>query len=157
MIRVELHVIGRVQIQVAIAVVIDKSRVRAPPYIPNRSRSRDLGEYTVPFIPVQHIRPVVGHVQIRIAVVVIVADSRAHAKAIVARASRGRDVGKGSISLVAIVRVGTAWAAITGHGRAVDNVQVEPPVAIVVEKGRARADGFHHVLVAAGPVDIAKI
>ena len=91
------------------------------------------------------------------AVVVVVADGRAHAKAGVVRARRGRDIGKGSVSLVAIVRVGPGRAAIPGQGGAIDYVQVEPPVAVAVEKGRARADGFHHVLVAASPVDIAKI
>ena len=51
---------------------------------------------------------------------------------------------------------GARVAVERARAGAVDEVQVEPPIAIVVEKGRARAHGLHGVLLPLSPILMAK-
>ncbi len=71
------------------------------------------------------------------AIVVVVADGYAKAPAIVGDAGLGGDVGEGSV--VIVVKQRGVWCGCFAdervEGRAVDEVDVEPAIVVVVEQG----------------------
>ena len=157
-VQIELHVIGHVEIQVAIAIVVGKSRVRSPTRVAEASPVRHIGKGTaMTLVVIEDVGSVVGHVQIGIAIIIHVADRSSHAVPRVASAHRLRNIRKSAVTLVAIVGIGARRTVIARQGRAIDDVQVEQAVAIGIEERRARADGFGHVLPAARAVYIAEV
>ena len=86
------------------------------------------------------LRPYCGDVQIRKAVAIVVANRHAHAVAAGRHAGLCGDVGEGAVTIVAIERV--AQGRIRSEEialAAVDQVDVHPPVVVVVEESASRA------------------
>jgi len=156
--QIELQVVGHVQVEIAVVVVVDETGVGAPAGIADAGRTGAVGEGAVSLVAVEHVGTVVGHVQVEIAVVVAVADAGAHPVSGIAHAGRIGDVGEGAVSLVAVERVGRRLAP----GRrvqvgAVEDVQVQMPVPVVVEERRARAHRLGHVPATGGAVDVPEV
>ena len=83
----EVQVVGDEQIEVAIAIVVDKRRAGAPLRVADARLPVTSVNVPLPLLRIQRLRTEGGDEEIEVAVVVVVADRRAHA---VARAGRRR-------------------------------------------------------------------
>src|SRR6476620_10336064 len=90
----EVEIVGNEKIQIAIAVVIEKRRARAPQRIADPRFLRHIRESAVAVISKQRLRSEARDQQIEIAVVVVIADGGAHAVGAKRHARLGRDVGE---------------------------------------------------------------
>ena len=89
----ELDVVGDVQVQVAVAVDVQKAGPGADLLaVADAGRGGHVGERAVAVVAVQHVRAEVAHVEVRVAVVVVVADGDAQPVAGVRHARRSADV-----------------------------------------------------------------
>src|SRR6185437_10886007 len=104
----------------------------------------DVGEGAVVVVVVEAGYAVVADVEVGPAVVVVVGDGAAVTPPIVLDSGFFGDVGKGSVVIVAEQSgVGRGLLAVEGvEGGAVDEVDVEPPIVVVVDETDAGAIGF---------------
>ena len=135
---VEDHVVGNVEIEVAVSIVVEKRRARAEVIAGNPSLRCDRGKGAIPAIAIERIGPVVGHIQIALSVAVVIPHSHPHAPAAIFDASYNRHKSSTIVAAKHITRPHT----IVGIGRAVHHVEIEIAVAVVVEKRRAAAGRF---------------
>ena len=91
------------------------------------------------------------------AVVVIVADGDAHAVHFHREAGHFGDVGESAVAIVPVQPHGGALAAVAGPVHAIDQQDVEPAVAIVIEEGAPGAHGFGEVLGAERAAVVAEL
>ena len=87
-----------------------------------------------------------GDQQIGKAVVVVVADRHAHAVHFHRQAGARGDIGERAVAVVAVEPHGGALAAVIGPVHAVDQQNIEPAIAIVVEERAAGAHGLRQAL-----------
>ena len=113
---VVLQVVGHVQVEVAIPVVVEPGRGDAPQRLLEPRRSRDVGEGAVAVVAVEDVGAVVQDVEIEIAVAVVVGRGGAHAVAPVADAGLLGDVGERAVAVVAVEGVGQLALAGRGSG-----------------------------------------
>ena len=100
--RVEIHIVGDEQIEVAVAVVIQKAASRSPA-LAAAGYARLLGNITkraISVIAVQNVLAPVADKQIIESVVVVVADAAALAPARMGQAGVPGDVGKRAVAIV---------------------------------------------------------
>src|SRR5208283_4129074 len=83
-----------------------------------------------------------GDENVREAVVVIVADSHAHAVHLNVESGAGSNVGEGSVSVVVIQPQRGVPLLVAGPIHSVDEENVLPAVAVVIEEGTAGTHGF---------------
>ena len=114
-----------------------------------------VGEGPVPPAPQEHVGAVVGEVEIGVAVVVVVGGGHAHPVAPVARAGLATDLAEGAVPEIAVELVGLRGLGAV-EGVAVDGVDVEAAVAVVVEEGAPRPHGLDEVLAAGAAVGVVE-
>ncbi len=142
--HVEVDVAGDEEVEAAIAVVVAPGGAGGPGADGDAGLFGDVGEGAVVVVAIEAVLAEVGDEEIGPAVVVEVADDGAKAPAIVGDAGLGGDVGKGAVVIVMEER-GVRGGCLAGfgfEGGAVDEVDVEPAVVVVVEQSDAGADGF---------------
>src|SRR5438552_3913464 len=156
MIRIELHVAGNKQIKQAVVIVVAPCWPGRPPAERDAGFFRDVGKRSVVIVVVEAILSVVRNVNVGPTIVVVIADSDAEAPAFVRHASLVGYVRKRSIGI--IVKEHRSWRRLFskqgGDGRAIQNVNVEPAVVVVVEQchaGTGRLDD-HALIGIAGAV-----
>ena len=100
-------------------------------------------------VVVEAVLAVVAHIDVGPAVVVVVGDRAAIAPAVVGHAGLGAHIGKCAIVVVVEQRgVGRLFFAVERvEGRAVDQVDVEPAVVVVVDQADAGAVGLDDELL----------
>ena len=135
---VEDYVIGHVQVEVAVLVVVEKRRARAEAIAGNPSLRGDHGKGPIAAIAIERVGPVVGHIEIALPVAVVIPHSHPHAPTGIFDAGDPRHKGPAVVAIEHIARP----HAIVGVGRAIDHVQVEVAISVAVEKRRAAAGGF---------------
>ena len=154
--QIEIDVVGDEQIELAVAVVVDKSAPGAPGFsvAGNFGFLADVGEGAVSVVVVEDVFAVVGDVKIFPAVVVVVADAYALAPPGVSQAGFCRDVGESAVMVVAIkvARWGFPWREGIKR-RAVHHKNVGPAVVVIVKDGDAGAGGFDNVLFRVFPAE----
>src|SRR5216683_2966269 len=147
--QIEIDVVGDEQIELAVAVVVNKGAAGAPGFsvAGNLGFLADVGEGAVAVVVVEDVFAVVRDVEIFPAVVVVVADAYALARPGVSQAGFCGDVGESAVMVVAIevARWGFPWREGIKR-RAVHDKNVGPAVVVIVKDGDARSGGFDNVL-----------
>ena len=144
MVDVEVHVTGDEEIEKAVAVEVSPGWSGGPAAESYAGFFGDVGEGAVVIIVVEAILAKVSDVDVGPTVVVVIGDGCAEAPALVGDARLGSDVGEGTIVIVVEESGarGGLGAFHGGNGRAVDEVDVEPTVVVVIEESDAGAGGI---------------
>ncbi len=136
------------EIEAAVVVVIEPDGARGPAGCGYAGFFGDVGEGAVAVVAIEDAATVLRDVEIGEAVGVVVAYSDAHAIAAAGDASFLCDVGEGAVAIVVVEGVAE------GNGRspkiagaAVDQIDVDPAVVVVVEEGAAGAGGFGEIFL----------
>ena len=139
-----VEIVGDVEIQVAVQVVIGESRACGPTAVAVRDgRNRHIREATA-FVAVKHVGAKIGNEEIGISIVVVIPRATAHA--ITGIGDPGRRFDETSICSVAVERIaGRLGRYVTGQISSVDDVEIHVPVAVIIEKSGSRAEGLHPV------------
>ena len=151
--EIEIHVVRHHQIEMAIAIVVDKRAARAPCLARSRDAGLlgDFGEDAV-LVVVEAVLAVVGDVKIFPSVVVVVANANALSPAGRGQAGFGGHVGEGSVMIVAVQMIA---GALPGRKpfelRAIHQKDVGPAVVVVVENRDAGSGGFDDVFLGVEP------
>ena len=151
--EVEFDVRTHVEVQVPVPVVVQERRAGRERGVTGYRQIRTDGhvqECPVPFVPVEDVRPVVRDEQVVVSVVVVVRDGQAHPVTVrIAHAGLASHVREGSVTVVAIKDAGQGPV---GHeardGRAVEQVDVEVAVPVVVDEPAAGRYRFEEVVPA---------
>ena len=159
--EVEFDVHAHVQVQPPVPVVVQERRAGRERGVPGQRRYRPAGhvpEGPVPLVAIEDVLPVVRDEQVVVAVVVVVRDGQAHPVTVrIAHAGLASHVREGSVTVVAIKDAGQGPV---GHeardGRAVEQVDVEVAVPVVVDETTAGRHGFEEVVPARLPVGMAE-
>ena len=150
----EADIVGHVEIEVAVKVGIEEGGTGAEIGPGGTRGRRDVGESAVTFVVVEDVGPIVGHVEIVTTVVVDVAYGDAGAPSTVGDARRGAAILKDARALV--VHQLIPWTGPEGLGSgAVDYIEVEITVAVVVEEGGAAAVGLEDMPLPQAAEDVA--
>src|ERR1019366_1414504 len=140
MLQIELNVVGDEEIEVPVAIIVDKGATGAPPgvIVPESCRSGDIGKRSVAIVSIQFVLSEVGAEQILETVVVIITDR--HGRCPSCR-TQTRFLGNVSEGAIAVVAVEAACRSLrnTAQSVAVQNENVHPTVVVVVEEGTAAA------------------
>ena len=144
----KVQVLGHVEIEITVPVVVAEASSRAPARQIDAGGLADVAEPARALVPVQDIGAVIGHVEVEVAVPVVVGHRAAHAPTRIADPGRAGIVLKGAVAQVAVEGVGRGRGRVgrAFQPRAVDQVDVEPTVAVVVEKRAPAAFGFNDVV-----------
>ena len=142
---VEVDVVGDEEVEVAVAVVVEKGAAGVPAggALGEAGFRGDVGEGAVAVVAVEDVLAVVGDEEVVPAVVVDIADAAALTPSGVGQAGREGDVGKGAVAVVleqsvdGFLALGEAFEA-----GSVDEKNVEPVVVVEVVEGDAAAGGF---------------
>ncbi len=111
---------------------------------------RHVAEVAAAFVVEQVIAAECGDVDVVAAVIVVVADGHAQAIDFDVEAAAFGDVGEGAVVIVAIER-GGGVPAVRSPVLAVDQQDVEPAIAIGIEKGAAGSHGLRQPFLAGAP------
>src|SRR5258708_1559985 len=148
--QVEIDVIGDEKIEVAIAIVVDKSAAGVPALAGAGDACffGDVGEGGVAVVVVENIFAEVGDEKIVETVVVVIADADALSPARMMQAGFGSDVGEGAVAIV-FEKMRNRFLASrkTFEAPAVDEENIQPAVVVVIVKSDTAAGGFEKVFV----------
>ena len=140
---IEFDVIADEEIQVAVAVVVEKRAAGSPAdlFVVDTSLARHVGEGSVAVVVKENVVSPEAAEQIVPAIVVVVADANAGLPAGAAEAGFFRDVGECSVAIVFVeVRSGRfAGGPLRIEARSVGQIDVEPAIVVVVEESDAAA------------------
>ena len=155
---IEREIIGDKQVEVPVAVGVKKRGRDARLRVAHTRSIGDLLERAVPTVTEQLVLPDVHDVKVGMTVVVVVADRDGAGKTGATKSGLGGHIFEGAVAAVAIKPVGLAFGTEAGGGHPfertpVDEVNVHPTVAIVVEDGAARPVREHDV----GDAPMAKL
>ena len=135
---IEFHVARNKQIEKAIVVVVAPGRARRPAAQRDSSLFRDIGERAVMIVVVEAVLAEIGNVDVGPAIVVVIADHHAKAPALIGHSGFVGHVGERSIVIV-VEQHGPRrrfLALQCGERRAIQQIDVEPAVVVVVEQRR---------------------
>jgi hypothetical protein len=144
---VVVDVTGYEEIKTAVAVVVAETGACGPVAESDSGLFGNVREGSVVVIAVETILAEVGDVEVGPAVIVEVCDRNAEPPSVVGDASFSRDIGEGTVVIVVKER-SVGWSGFSGESvvsGAVDQVDVEPAVVVVVEQGDSGADLFENV------------
>src|SRR5437588_233407 len=147
MIEIEVHIIGDVEIEEAIVVIITEGGACAPSSgISHASFRRDISERAITIVAIEHCTIYISNVEIFPAVIVEVADGGAKAPTAVPYPCFRADIGEGAIVIIPVELAGVAFVRMKILQRGtVDQEDIHPAVVVVVENCNAAAHGFHDV------------
>ena len=139
-----MKVAGDEEIEPSVAVVVAKSRAGRPSAECHAGFLRYVGEGAIVIVVVETVLSVVRNVEIGPTIVVVVRYDHAETPPVIGYSGFGGDVGKCSIVVVMEKRgMGRSRLAVEGIvSRAIDQVNVEPAIVVVIQKRNARALGF---------------
>ena len=105
---------------------------------------------------IKNASSVLGYVEVGEAVAIVVADGGAHSVAASRNACLIGDLGKSSVTVIVIKsvfqrRVGFVEIAAS----AIDEVNVHPPIVVVIKKCAARSGSFRQVIIGGASVDVS--
>ncbi len=129
-----IDVIGHIQIQPAVEVIVDEAGGAAPERIIDPGRNRNVQKRAVTLIEIQDVGAVVGHVQLWKPIVVRVSNGRAHAVTRIAHTGILGDIDKAAVCLLAKEPIGDRVRAgpLLTIKRIVAAHQIDIQVAILV-------------------------
>src|SRR5436190_14344200 len=141
MVRVKLQVPGDEQIQEAIMVIVSPCRPRGPAPESDACLLCEIAETTVVIIVIQAVFPKVSDVKVSPAIIVVVANRDSESPAFVGHSGFLCYVRKGAVVIVTKehrARRGL-FSILCRHRGAIQHVNVEPPIIVIIEQCHARA------------------
>ena len=133
----------------AVAIVVEQGAAGSPAelFVVDAGFAGDVGESAVAVVVKQDVVSPEAAEQIVPAVVVVVADADAGLPAGARQAGFFGDVGEGAVAIVFVEMRSRRLAGrpVGVEARAVGEINVEPAVVVVIEKGQAAALGFDDV------------
>ena len=159
---IDVHVTRDEQIEPAVAVVVAEARAGRPAARHDAHALGDVGERAVAIVAIEAVGPVVRDVEVRPAVVVDVAGRDAEAPSFVRDAGAIGDVGELEVAIVAEERgapraLGRRLSALERSAcRAVDQIDVEPPVVVDVDERDAAGRRVEDERFSGGPGSMAE-
>ena len=134
--RIVGHVVGDIEVEVAVAVVIGKGATRAPARIGHACLSSDFGKVSV-VVAKERVGAKVGQIEVEVAVAIVVGRGNSHADASVGDPGCDRNkvraiVAKKAIGRGRILRIGVDKSAVY-------RIHIQIAVAVVVEEGTPAA------------------
>src|SRR6185503_13307515 len=146
MCRIELHVSGDKQIGPAIAIVVSPGRPGRPSAQCNSGFLGNVGEGSIVIIVVKAILPKIRNVDVGPSVVVIISDGNAESPALIGYPGVIGHVAKRPIMIVVEQRGARCWRLTvqSGEGRAVDKVNIQPTIVVIIQEPYAGADGLEN-------------
>jgi hypothetical protein len=156
-VQLQRDIASDVEVEPSVAVVVAERAAGGPAVDGDARVRRDIGEAAA-LVAIQPVDSEVGDVQILIAVVVEVARAHALSPALVGDAGLGGDVTETAATDVAIERCRGCRGVLTDavQRRAVDQVDVLQPVAVVVERRHAGARDFDDVVLLRAARDVVE-
>src|SRR5258708_29062709 len=144
---------------ISVIVVVAKGSAGAPtPKIANARLGSDVGESSIPVVPVQHRAIEISNVEVFVAIVVVVACCGAESPAAMVDSRFRRDVGERAVVIVAIELAGVTLARFhIFECGSVHQEDVHPAVIVVVEDRDAAAQRFHDVTLFRAPANEVEI
>ena len=133
----ELQIVGQVKIQQPVPVVVGESGAGPPAGIGDPRSPAHVLEGAVAQVSVEHIGTHVGDVDVHVAIVVVVSEGAPHAVGRIPDSGLVGDVEKGPVPPVSKQPV---------RALAVDEIDVHPAVAIVVQNTAAGTHGLDQIL-----------
>ena len=160
--RIELDVVADEEIEMAVAVVVEKGAAGAPAelLVVKAGLASDVGKGSVSVVVEQDVVSPEAAEQVVPAVVVVVADADAGLPAGASQAGFFGDIGERSVAIVLVQMRGRSLARrpVGVEARAIGEIDVEPAVVVVIEEGQAAAFGFNDVaLVIDAAPDVGSI
>src|SRR6266704_1847201 len=147
--RVELDVIADEKIEAAVAVVIEPGTAGAPAdlFVVDAGFAGDIGKGAVAVVVKEDVVSPEAAEEVVPAVVVVVADANAGLPAGAGEAGFFGDVGEGAVAIVFVKMGGWGFAGgpVGIEASSIGEIDVQPAVMVVVEKGKAAALGFNNV------------
>ena len=155
----ELDVVTHVEIEVPVGVDVEKRDPGSHAVAVSHACSLgDVGEGAVSVVPVEDVGPEVVHVEVGVAVVIVIAHGDAEPVSRIADARLRRHVGELPVPFVPIERVARHRVGLRSpQWCPVEEVDVDPPVAVVVEQRESRGDVFDDVVSAAAAVGVPEV
>ena len=146
--RVEPHVTGCEQVQVAIPIVVSERASRRPAVEREARFFSQVREGSIAVVPIQPVLPVICDKDIRPAVIVVVPHADSLTPPIVGNPGAGGHIGKRPVAIVPKKR-GPRRGLLPFERpvcRTVDEIYIQPTVIVVIEKSAARAGSFDDVV-----------
>ena len=109
LLRVKFYVIGRVEIQIAIEVVVQKAATSAPSGIVPTHGGGHIDKAPSALVAQQKVGANVGHVEIHVPIGVVVSRGTAHAVASVPGPRGSRPIGEAASTGVVVQAIGRDW------------------------------------------------
>src|SRR5205807_7340136 len=108
-----------------------------------------VGERAVAVVVIENAPPIAEDQQVGKSVIVIVTHRNPHAEQpLSADPGSSSDVAEGAISVVPVKRASQGvFRAVRGGGCAVDQIEIEPSVLVIVNPAATRAHGFDQILL----------
>ena len=149
--RIELDVIADEKIEKAVAVVVEPRAAGAPAnfFVVDTRFSRDVAKCSVAIVVKQNVVAPEAAEEIVPAVVVVVAHADSGLPAGAGESGFFGDVGERSVAIVFVQvrRRSFARGPVRVEARSVRQIDIEPAVVVVIEKGETAAFGFDDVVL----------
>src|ERR1051325_3844269 len=119
-------------------VVIEPGRAGRPPRPSRAGPSRHIRESPVALVAIKDIAPVARHIQVLPTIAVIIPGGHAHPESSASDPGLLRHVRKSAVVIITIERVPERFRGrIKIRWATVDEVDVHPPVVVIIEEGAA--------------------
>ena len=151
--RIKIHVIGDKQIEVPVAIIVQKTAACAPRLFRAGDTSffGDIREGPVAIIVVEDVVPPIADKQIVEAIVIIVTDATSLSPTRMGQTSLLSDIRKGPVTVVVKeVTRGLTIALTQLEARTVYQKNVDPAIIVVIEEGYAATHLFQQKLLVRG-------
>ena len=144
LLKTELGIAGDKQIQQAIMIVITPGRTRRPSAERDASFLCDVRKGPIMIVVIKPVLAKIGDVDIWPTVIVVVAYRNTEAPAFICHSSTGSDIGESAVVIVVKEHGAGYWSLppFRLSGRAVQEIDVQPAIVVVVNQGDARAGSF---------------
>ena len=143
---IEFRKLADEQVQASVVVVIKPHRAGAPSRRGHPGFRRHIGKSSVAVVVIQNAAIVLRDVQIRVSVPVVIPHRRPHPVTAAAYSRFFGNVCKRAVAIISVQRITQrsrrlikiAWTAI-------HQVNVHPPIIVVIEKGATRPTGLRKI------------
>src|ERR1041385_8908291 len=148
---IKLHVVRNEQIEMAVAVVIEKGAASAVAgrFCPETCRLGHISERSVAIVAIELVLSEVGAEQVFEPIIVVIADANTRCPTYVTKSSLLGYIGEGSVSIIFVETI-TGSGRCSSHACAAEQENIHPSVVVIIKKGAATSDCFQNVVIAVG-------
>ncbi len=145
----QIDIVGNEQIQVAVAIIIEKSTSGSPAkisFVQQPRLTRNIRKRTVSVVSVEHILTVIRDEDVFETIVVIVTNSYPARPTRAQQAGLLRDIGKCAVSIVFVQAVAGFWNDLV-HALTAEHENIQPAIVVIIEEGNTAAHSLNDVVL----------